>query len=658
MLCIGSGKGGVGKSSLTVNLAVALAAEGKKVGVLDADVWGYSVPRMLGLGAERPKVSAERKILPLEAHGLKVMSIGFFLDEDEAVVWRGPMLHKALTQFLEDVAWGELDHLLIDLPPGTGDVSMTLAGLLPQAKFIIVTTPQPTAQKVARRSAQMADKVNLEIAGVIENMSGFTTPGGERFQLFGEGGGQLLADEIDVPLLGKVPLTMPLREGADSGIPLARDRSGRRRRAGDPPGGARHHRALADRAAGAAGARRRPPRRSRWACAADGLSNVAEGECEERATRLAGEIESSPRIRVCPAHPTPSSTPCAPDEVAYLEEHGVKRQFPRGTALFHERQVSDRVMLLLAGRVKIASISEDGRESVLAFRGPGEVLGELSAIDGQPRSAGVTAIDPVEALVIPTAAFRAFLERSPKAALWILTRLIARLREADRKRAEFGASDTIGRVAARLVELAVDYGREQPGGGVRIDLPITQEELASWVGSSREGVNKALHTLRGLRWVETERRAITVLDMEALRTKRSRLAGTGAPSSLPGEVGGVALRELGPLVGQLVLGEARVHGARLDARIAVDALVGVDEEHLGLVVVGLVGRGVDAVDRAHLDAGVVLGADAGLCDDVGHGGSGSSVGCDSGAEPGILGSRPCSCSPAPRGGSDPRSSPS
>ena len=185
--------------------------------MLDADVWGYSIPRMLGLGAERPKVSAERKILPLEAHGLKVMSIGFFLDEDEAVVWRGPMLHKALTQFLEDVAWGELDHLLIDLPPGTGDVSMTLAGLLPQAKFIIVTTPQPTAQKVARRSAQMADKVKLEIAGVIENMSGFTTPGGERFQLFGEGGGQLLADEIDVPLLGKVPLTMPLREGADAG---------------------------------------------------------------------------------------------------------------------------------------------------------------------------------------------------------------------------------------------------------------------------------------------------------------------------------------------------------------------------------------------------------------------------------------------------------
>src|SRR3954466_15520 len=132
VVCVGSGKGGVGKSSLTVNLAAALVAEGKKVGVLDADVWGYSVPRMLGLGGQRPKVSGERKILPLEAHGIKVMSIGFFIAEDEAVVWRGPMLHKALTQFLEDVSWGELDFLLIDLPPGTGDVSMTLAQLLPQ----------------------------------------------------------------------------------------------------------------------------------------------------------------------------------------------------------------------------------------------------------------------------------------------------------------------------------------------------------------------------------------------------------------------------------------------------------------------------------------------------------------------------------------------
>ncbi|HWX44798.1 MAG TPA: Mrp/NBP35 family ATP-binding protein [Solirubrobacteraceae bacterium] len=220
VLCVGSGKGGVGKSTLTANLASALSAEGKRAGVLDADVWGYSIPRMFGLGAQRPAVSAERKIIPLEAHGVRVMSIGFFVEEDAAVVWRGPMLHKALTQFLQDVEWGALDYLLVDLPPGTGDVSMTLAQLLPQAQFVIVTTPQPAAQKVARRSAEMAHKVSLEIGGVIENMSGFTTPGGERYPIFGEGGGQELADELDVPLLGKVPLTMPLREHADSGVPL------------------------------------------------------------------------------------------------------------------------------------------------------------------------------------------------------------------------------------------------------------------------------------------------------------------------------------------------------------------------------------------------------------------------------------------------------
>jgi ATP-binding protein involved in chromosome partitioning len=220
VICIGSGKGGVGKSTLTANLAAALAAEGKRVGVLDADVWGYSIPRMYGLGATRPPVSAQRKIVPLDAHGVKVMSIGFFVEEDAAVVWRGPMLHKALTQFLQDVDWGALDYLLIDLPPGTGDVSMTLAQLLPQAQFLIVTTPQATAQKVARRAAQMAEKVDLEIAGVIENMSGFTTPSGERYAIFGEGGGEALADELDVPLLGTVPLTMPLRAQADSGVPL------------------------------------------------------------------------------------------------------------------------------------------------------------------------------------------------------------------------------------------------------------------------------------------------------------------------------------------------------------------------------------------------------------------------------------------------------
>src|SRR6201994_2152743 len=213
VICVGSGKGGVGKSSVTANLAAALAAQGKQVGVLDADVWGYSQPRMLGLSGERAKVNAERKIVPLDgAEGVKVVSIGFFIEQDAAVVWRGPMLHKALQQFLEDVEWGALDYLLIDLPPGTGDVSMTLSQLLPEAKFLIVTTPQAVAQKVAKRSAEMAGKLKLEIAGIIENMSGFVTPNGERYPIFGEGGGQLLAKKLDVPLLGKVPLTMPLRE--------------------------------------------------------------------------------------------------------------------------------------------------------------------------------------------------------------------------------------------------------------------------------------------------------------------------------------------------------------------------------------------------------------------------------------------------------------
>jgi len=219
VVCIGSGKGGVGKSTITANLAAALTADGKRVGVLDADVWGYSIPRMFGVSG-RPPVSPQSKIMPLEGHGVKVMSIGFFVEEDSAVVWRGPMLHKALTQFLEDVEWGALDFLLVDLPPGTGDVSMTLAQLLPQAKFLIVTTPQPVAQKVARRAAEMAHKVDLEIGGVIENMATFVTPSGERFALFGEGGGQALADELDVPLLANVPLTMPLREQADAGEPL------------------------------------------------------------------------------------------------------------------------------------------------------------------------------------------------------------------------------------------------------------------------------------------------------------------------------------------------------------------------------------------------------------------------------------------------------
>jgi ATP-binding protein involved in chromosome partitioning len=224
VICVASGKGGVGKSTMTANLAAALASDGQTAGALDADVYGYSIPRMLGLGG-RPQVNGERKILPLDGPaGVKVISIGFFVEENSAVVWRGPMLHKAIQQFLEDVDWGELDYLLLDLPPGTGDVSMTLAQLLPQARMLIVTTPQPAAQTVAARAAEMAAKVDLEVLGVIENMSGFTTPDGQRFTIFGEGGGQLLADELDVPLLGKVPLSEELREHADSGSPLVLDK--------------------------------------------------------------------------------------------------------------------------------------------------------------------------------------------------------------------------------------------------------------------------------------------------------------------------------------------------------------------------------------------------------------------------------------------------
>ncbi len=221
VICVASGKGGVGKSTVTANLATALQLEGHPSAAMDADVWGYSIPRMLGVHG-RPMVSGERKIIPLEAAaGVRAISIEFFLSErDQAITWRGPMLHKAIRQFLEDVDWGELDYLLIDLPPGTGDVSMTLAQLLPQAKFLIVTTPQPAAQNVAKRAAETAQRFDLEIAGVVENMSGFTTPDGQRFTIFGEGGGQLLADELDVPLIGKIPLQEELRECADQGRPL------------------------------------------------------------------------------------------------------------------------------------------------------------------------------------------------------------------------------------------------------------------------------------------------------------------------------------------------------------------------------------------------------------------------------------------------------
>jgi ATP-binding protein involved in chromosome partitioning len=218
VLLVASGKGGVGKSSVTVNLAVALADRGKKVAVVDADVWGYSIPRMLGV--ERPPLAVERMIVPPEQWGVRCISMGFFAREDQAVIWRGPMLHKALEQFLTDVWWNEPDYLLVDLPPGTGDISISLAQFLPRGEVLVVTTPQPAAQRVAQRAGVMAEKVNLQVAGVIENMSWFTGDDGARYEIFGAGGGAQLAELLDVPLIGQVPLTIPLREGGDSGQPI------------------------------------------------------------------------------------------------------------------------------------------------------------------------------------------------------------------------------------------------------------------------------------------------------------------------------------------------------------------------------------------------------------------------------------------------------
>ncbi len=220
VICVASGKGGVGKSTLSMNLAAAMHARGHSVGVLDADVWGYSLPRMLGI-REKPTVSQERKLIPPRTvDGMSVMSIGFFIEEDSAVVWRGPMLHKVLAQFLQDVAWGALDVLVVDLPPGTGDVSISLAELLPQARFVIATTPQAAAHGVARRAARMATGLEHELVGIVENMTEYVDDTGRRHPIFGEGGGAALAEELDVPLLGQIPLTLRTREQADDGRPV------------------------------------------------------------------------------------------------------------------------------------------------------------------------------------------------------------------------------------------------------------------------------------------------------------------------------------------------------------------------------------------------------------------------------------------------------
>ena len=215
VLAVASGKGGVGKSTLTVNLAYALSALGDQVGILDGDVYGHSIPHMLGI--HQKPIAVDDMIVPPVRGDLKLMSIGFFLDENAPVMWRGPMLHRALEQFLSDVHWGELDTLLVDMPPGTGDVAMSLGQLLPRAEALVVTTPQPAAQQVAVRAAQMALKTGMRVVGAVENMSYLAGTGQE---LFGSGGGQALADEIGAPLLGRIPLDPVLREATDAGTPV------------------------------------------------------------------------------------------------------------------------------------------------------------------------------------------------------------------------------------------------------------------------------------------------------------------------------------------------------------------------------------------------------------------------------------------------------
>jgi ATP-binding protein involved in chromosome partitioning len=221
VILVASGKGGVGKSSVTVNLAVSLAHMGKRVAIVDADVYGFSIPAMLGID-EPPVVVGERVVLPPRRHGVRLASIGFFVPEDQPVIWRGPMLHKALEQFLTDFYWGDPDYLVVDMPPGTGDISLSLAQFLPGAEAYIVTTPQPAAQRVAQRAGTMFQNQNIRIPvhGVIENMAWFTGDDGTRYELFCSGGGELLAERLEVPLVGRIPLVPELREGGDIGTPI------------------------------------------------------------------------------------------------------------------------------------------------------------------------------------------------------------------------------------------------------------------------------------------------------------------------------------------------------------------------------------------------------------------------------------------------------
>jgi ATP-binding protein involved in chromosome partitioning len=219
VVAVSSGKGGVGKSSVSANLAVAMARDGDKVGIVDGDIWGFSIPSMLGI--DNPPLMVGEMIVPPVAHGVKVMSMDYFVGDDKAVIWRGPMLHKAIEQFLKDVFWDDLDFLIVDMPPGTGDIAISMSQFLPRAQVLLATTPQPTAQRVARRAALMAAEVDQEVIGVVENMSWFTGDDGKRYELFGSGGGQALADELGVDLMARVPLLPAMGRGADQGHPVA-----------------------------------------------------------------------------------------------------------------------------------------------------------------------------------------------------------------------------------------------------------------------------------------------------------------------------------------------------------------------------------------------------------------------------------------------------
>lgn len=219
VVAVSSGKGGVGKSSVSTNLAVTLAGQGLRVGIVDGDIWGFSIPRMFGV--DSPPVVLDESIIPPRAYGVRVMSMDYFVPDDKAVIWRGPMLHKAIEQFLADVFWDAPDYLIVDMPPGTGDIAISMAQFLPRAQVLVVTTPQPTAQRVARRAALMATQVDQEVIGVVENMAWFTGDDGKQYELFGSGGGAALAHELGVPLMAQIPLVPAMREGADIGQPVS-----------------------------------------------------------------------------------------------------------------------------------------------------------------------------------------------------------------------------------------------------------------------------------------------------------------------------------------------------------------------------------------------------------------------------------------------------